>query len=168
LPKLRIKQGGGYARKGFIVLPPEEKPDEESFRYIAHEIAHLWWMHAPSASWEDWLNESFAEYSALMALRERFDDKTFREFLGRKGERIKDLPPILGLRREDEKAFDVLYNKGPLILSKLESRVGKQSFIRILREWSARKVRLTSEFMSVLGCVSSPKNRKWFEELLET
>jgi hypothetical protein len=168
LPKLRVKQGGGYARTGFVVLPPEEKPDEESFRYIAHEIAHLWWMHAPY--WEDWLNESFAEYSALMALRERFGDETFHEFLARKSERIKDLalPPIFGLRREDENAFNVLYNKGPVILSKLESKVGKQTLIRILRESSKRKVRLTSEFMDILSSASSQKNRNWFEKLLES
>jgi hypothetical protein len=170
LPKLRVNEGGGYARKDFVVLPPEEKPDEESFRYIAHEIAHLWWTHAPSASWEDWLNESFAEYSALMALRERFGDETFHDFLARKSEKIKDLalPPIFGLRREDENAFNVLYNKGPVILGKLESKVGKQTFIRILRESSKRKVRLTSQFMDILNSASSQKNRNWFEKLLES
>jgi hypothetical protein len=168
LPKLRVKEGGGYARTGFVVLPPEENPDEESFRYIAHEIAHLWWMHAPSASWEDWLNESFAEYSALMALRKRFGGETFHKFLGRKSQKIEDLPPILGLRRDDEKAFKVLYDKGPVILRKLESRVGKKAFIRILRESSTRKVRLTSEFMHILSNASSPKDTHWFEELLKT
>jgi hypothetical protein len=167
LPSFRI-EGGGYARRGFVVLCPEEKPNEESFRYIAHEIAHLWWAYAPSASWEDWLNESFAEYSALMALRERFGDETFQEFLRRKSERAKDLPPILGLRRENEKAFNVLYDKGPVILGKLESKVGRETFMRILKESSTRKVRLTSEFLNVLSLISSPKNRDWFEKLLET
>jgi hypothetical protein len=167
LPDFRI-EGGGYARKGFVVLCPEEKPDEESFRYIAHEIAHLWWMHAPSASWEDWLNESLAEYSALMALRERFGDETFQEFLSRKSERAKDSPPIFGLRREDEKAFNVLYDKGPVVLGKLENKVGRETFTRILRESSTRKVRVTGEFLNVLSRMSSPKNRDWFEELLET
>ena len=125
-------------------------------------------MNAPSTSWEDWLNESFAEYSALMALRERFGDATFHEFLRGKNERVKDLPPILGLQREDENAFNVLYDKGPIILGKLESKVGKETFIKILRESSRRKVRLTRDFMDVLSCISSPTNRKWFEELLET
>lgn len=167
LPNFRV-EGGGYARKGFVVLCPEEKPNKESFRYIAHKIAHLWWMNAPSASWEDWLNESFAEYSALMALRERFGDETFQEFLERKSERVKYLPPIFGLQRDDQKAFNVLYDKGPVILGKLESKVGKETFIRILRESSTRKVRLTSEFLDVLSYISSAKNRDCFEKLLET
>jgi hypothetical protein len=167
LPNIRV-EGGGYARKSFVVLPPKETFDQESFRYVAHEIAHLWWMYAPSASWEDWLNESFAEYSALMALRERFGDEAFNELLRRKSDNVKGLPPIFGLRREDEKAFNVLYDKGPVILGKLESKVGKKTFIRIMKESSTRKVKLTTEFMGVLSCISSPKNRKWFEELLKT
>jgi hypothetical protein len=167
LPSFRVK-GGGYARKGFVVLCPEEKPNEESFRYIAHEIAHLWWMNAPSTSWEDWLNESFAEYSALMALRERFSDETFQQFLQTKSEKVKGLPPIYGLQREDEKVFNVLYNKGPALLGKLESKIGKEMFLRILRESSTRKVRVTSEFLDVLNCISSAKNTEWFKELLET
>jgi hypothetical protein len=167
LPSFRVK-GGGYTRKGFVVLCPEEKPNEESFRYIAHEIAHLWWMNAPSASWEDWLNESFAEYSALMALRERFSDETFQEFLRRKSEKVKGLPSIHGLQREDEKAFNVLYNKGPALLGKLESQIGNEKFLRILRESSARKVRRTSDFLDILNCITSAESREWFKESLET
>jgi len=167
LPDFRVN-GGGYARKGFVVLCPEEKPNEESFRYIAHEIAHLWWMNAPSTSWEDWLNESFAEYSALMALRERFGAETFQEFLRRKSKKVKRLPPIHGLQREDEKAFNVLYDKGPALLGKLESKIGKEKFLRILRESSTRKVRLTGEFLDFLNSISSAKNREWFKKLLQT
>jgi len=36
-----------------------------------------WWANAPVNSWEDWLNESFAEYSALMAVRELFGAERF-------------------------------------------------------------------------------------------
>jgi len=47
-----------------------------------------------------------------------------------------------------EKAFNVLCNKGSVILRKFESRVGKQTFIRILRESSTPKVRLINEFIA--------------------
>jgi hypothetical protein len=45
---------------------------------------------------------------SLNGLERKFDNETFQEFLRRKSEKVKGLPPILGLRREDEKAFNVL------------------------------------------------------------
>jgi hypothetical protein len=36
---------------------------------LTHEVAHFWWSGAPSVTWENWLNEAFAEYSALMYVR---------------------------------------------------------------------------------------------------
>jgi hypothetical protein len=56
-------EGGGYARRGFIVLTPMEKGTDllSYFKYTAHELGHLWWWRAPADTWEDWLNESFAE-----------------------------------------------------------------------------------------------------------
>jgi len=167
LPKFRIEYGG-YTRKGFVVLCPEENLDEDFFRYIAHEIAHLWWLNAPTDSWEDWLNESFAEYSALMALREKWGNKTFQKFIRRKSKKIQELPSIVGLRRDDENAYQVLYNKGPILLNKLESRIGKKEFLKILDESSARKVKLTRGFLDILGCISSAENKEWFKKLLET
>ena len=75
--------GGGYCRDKLIVLTTstdgsiensikDASPEQQikTFRFIAHELSHLWWSKAESNSWEDCLNESFAEYSSLMATRE--------------------------------------------------------------------------------------------------
>jgi len=167
LPRFRVKWGG-YTRKGFVVLCPEEKLDDGFFRYLAHEIAHLWWLNAPTDSWEDWLNESFAEYSALIALREKWGNEKFQEFIRRKSEKIQDLPSIVGLRRDDEKAYQVLYNKGPVLLNRLEGRIGKEEFLKVLNETSAANARSTSEFLNVLRYKSSVEDKDWFQKLLET
>ena len=44
------------------------------FKYIAYELAHLWWCKSNPNSWEDLLNESFAEYSVRMELRKVFGE----------------------------------------------------------------------------------------------
>ncbi|MDT8401169.1 MAG: hypothetical protein RQ743_05700 [Bacteroidales bacterium] len=48
-------------------------------RYPAHEISRLWWLRADANTWEDWLNEGFAEYTALVVLRELYGKEYFEE-----------------------------------------------------------------------------------------
>ena len=77
---LSPRQGGSsYSRPGYVSLaysPPAE-PDGLLFT-LAHELAHFWWSRAPSWSWENWLNEAFAEYSALMYIRKSQGEAAFR------------------------------------------------------------------------------------------
>src|SRR5512133_705422 len=98
--------GGGYARRGLVVLSGLNERDyldqrEAYLRYLAHEAAHAWWWEAPTNTWEDWLNESFAEYSALLAVRERYGDETFERFLDKKRERVPADLPFWGFDRSD-------------------------------------------------------------------
>ena len=59
---------GGYSRKNFIMLSSRTF-NEYVLKNTAHEIGHFWWNKAPVESWHDWLNESFAEFSALQYIR---------------------------------------------------------------------------------------------------
>jgi len=47
---------------------------------------------------EDWLNESFAEYSALMAVRELFGTGRFQNIIAGKRKRSEGMPPIKALK----------------------------------------------------------------------
>lgn len=149
-------EGGGYTRTGFVVLPhiDAEAYTEQEIRYfsnLAHECAHLWWANAPVNSWEDWLNESFAEYSALMAVRELFGTAHFESILAKKLEHSEGMPPIRGVKRDDEKAFTVLYDKGCLMLYELEQMVGRKEFIELLRKTFQQKVSSTEQFLELVG-----------------
>lgn len=129
--------GGGYARKGFIVLSKISDSDfsnsrTDYLRYFAHEIAHLWFYSAPGESWEDWLNESFAEFAALMTLREMAGGEEFLKRINRKKEKINSLPPIRGIDRKSEQAYGVLYNKGCCRLYELEQEIGKEDFLKLM------------------------------------
>ena len=112
-------EGGGYGREGLIVLSTdfsEELYAEDILGYLAHEIAHLWWHHAPINTYEDWLNESFAEYSRMIACKKRFGEAWYEKRLAKYKETYNTTPPIIGLDRNDPQAFDVLYKKGTAIL----------------------------------------------------
>jgi len=147
--------GGAYTRTKFIVYQLMEKEPD----YIAHYFmgmsngfARIWWRNAPSDSWEDWLNESFAVYSTLMAVRERYGQGKFDELINQKRGFISrlDLPPLAGFELGGPLIAPMLYNKGPLILNELEVRIGNPRFMNLLKTVAGRKVASTAEFMSLV------------------
>ena len=134
----RRKIGGGYARTGGVVL---SDLDPEDFykniigyeKYFAHEFAHLWWHTANVNTWEDWINESFAEYSALMIIRKKHGQEVFDGIIERKKKAIDDTPPIWDFDRMGEDhgiVHQVLYNKGPVLLYELEENIGYEEFVK--------------------------------------
>lgn len=147
---------GGYARKGLIVL--SKLNDKYYFRakpgymvYFAHELAHLWWLNAPVDSWEDWLNESFAEYSALISLREVLGESEFASRIKKKAEGIEALPAIRGIKRNDDMAYQVLYNKGCYYLYELEQEIGRGKFLQLMRLIFTNRVNSTDRFLEILS-----------------
>ena len=160
--------GGGYCRPGLIVLTPNDQKQDVIgyFKYIAHEIAHLWWLKADVSTWEDWLNESFAEYSALLAVREFFGEEEFSKFIDAYKSKVKGLPPIKGLKRGDPKAWEVLYIKGPLVLYELEKSMGREKFIEFLKKVHMNNIQQTDKFLENLQQFSNRKTKEAVEEAL--
>lgn len=154
---------GSYYRKGFMALSQPDPDAGISFRLISHEIAHEWWSGAPTDNFEDWLNESFAEYSALMAIREKFGSELYRAWLDYKEFEATGAPPIIPPDPSWPKAHSTLYAKGPLVLHRLESRIGKSSFLELLREIFRRDVKSTVALLNLLEELGSRETREWFE-----
>lgn len=178
-------QGGGYARRGLVVLGGVNEHDyltqrENYLRYLAHEAAHAWWWSAPSASWEDWLNESFAEYSALMAVRERYGVEAFNRRMERKREQVASLLPtgalpIWEFNRSDtitneklERVEAQLYHKGPLLLHELAERISHRRFFDLCRGMQWAGVRTTSHFLDLLAELEGEDTRSWMEAALKS
>ncbi len=165
--------GGGFARPGLVVMLYDERFYEDDdatpvfLRYLAHEVSHLWWRQAPTTGWQDWLNESFAEMSALMLLRERFGEEVFAERVAAYREASADAPPIRGISRHHEQAFTTLYRKGPVLLAELEASIGRDAYLRFLRALADRKVTSTAECLDTLEEVVSADARAQLERGLE-
>lgn len=145
-------KGGGYARRNIVVLTPDglENPSV-AFRWIAHELAHLWWQRADATCWEDWLNESFAEFSSVVAVRRRFGESQADDLLNARQAKLQGLPPIVGLPREHEQAHAVLYAKGCVLLHRLEQAIGREAMMRLLRRMNDLKVYTTEGFLESLA-----------------
>ncbi len=170
------KIGGGYARTVGVVL---SELDQEKYyanivqyeRYFAHEFAHLWWYKADVSTWEDWINESFAEYSALMFIRKKHGHEVFDNIIERMEKNIEDTPPIWGFdrMREDRRIVQkVLYNKGPVLLFELEQIIGHKEFVKFCRELITNNISTTSELLKLLETTKGQDTSEYFEKILKT
>jgi hypothetical protein len=160
-------QGGGYARKNFIVMRTKTF-NMHTRKGIGHEMAHFWWSNAETSSWEDWLNEAFAEYSMLMYLRERLGQVVFDEYIALYQDKTKDTPPIYNIDRNGPDAYNVLYNKGSLILHQLEQKMGQEEFKNFLRMTADNKISNTADLLSMLTNNFSGELSIWLESKIKT
>ena len=156
---------GGYGRVNFATLRTDRFNDYTR-RGIAHEMAHFWWSNANAASWEDWLNEAFAEYSMLMYVRDRLGNEAFKNWIEKYRENAHDTPPIWGIDRNSPEAYTVLYEKGALLLYELELRLGQYNFMSFLRLTLENEVKTTAEMLALVEKALSNSDRIWLEEQL--
>lgn len=172
----RRETGGGYARTGGVVLSglDREKFYEDMIRYekyFAHEFAHLWWYRADVNTWEDWINESFAEYSALMIIRKKHGQEVFDNIIERKGDAMKDTPSIWGFDRMGEDnglVHQVLYNKGPVLLYELEESIGHEAFVKFCSNLISSNINSTLELLKILEATNGKDVSESFEKNLKT
>lgn len=158
--------GGGYNRSKFISLR-FKKLNYSAKKTIAHEIAHFWATGANPTTWQDWLNESFAEYSALMFVKERLSEEVFDKFITQYKKTTLNLNGIWGALRESDKAYFIFYRKGALVLNDLNIKVGAKTFKKILNLKSQKKIVKTIDFLNLLEEVSGKETRNWFENKLK-
>jgi hypothetical protein len=161
------REGGGYSRKYFVSMPGNEFNFNTRFGN-AHEIAHFWWLNAPVNTWEDWLNEAFAQYSALLYIRERLGNREFRTQIQQYEETIDGTPPIWGIDRNSQQAYHVLYFKGALILHSLEQIMGEKPFFELLKEVSTSEVSSTQELLDLITLHASENISDWLEDQLRS
>lgn len=170
------RMGGGYARTGGVVLSDLDKEKYYSNiikyeKYFAHEFGHLWWYKAGVSTWEDWINESFAEYSALMFIRTKHGQEVFDNIIKRMKETIVDTPPIWDFDRmgEDFRLVQkVLYNKGPVLLYELEQIIGQKAFAEFCNELIVNDIITTSGLLKLLETTQGKDLAEGFETMLKT
>ncbi|ANM28872.1 hypothetical protein ABI59_03525 [Acidobacteria bacterium Mor1] len=114
---------------------------------FAHEIAHQYWGHVVKmGSWdEQWITESFAEYTAAMAIRQLKGDQGYSKMVGewkRQAGLVKDAGAIpVAMRLADASVdgnlarFNLLYNKGPYVLYALHQEIGDDKFAAFMRNY---------------------------------
>jgi hypothetical protein len=162
MPELNIIEindfGFGQAPPGTMFITKEAfNPliEEENQLYsqgvnerFAHEIAHQYWGTAvkmPSRE-EQWLTESFAEYSAALFLKAYKNEATFnalvKHWRSRATFATSEVPIPLANRAYASDArtrffirTGLLYDKGPAVLRALHKELGDETFFTFLKSY---------------------------------
>jgi hypothetical protein len=134
---------GGFARVGMTVFSEgrtleqlAQNPLASILKGSAHESGHFWWNFG--AGQGDWINESFAEYFALLAVKEINGDQAFASELVRCREAVKELPDDAPAISEvpfnnDGDGYTIRYQKGALMLDHLRQVLGDEAFYEASR-----------------------------------
>ncbi|CAN5317888.1 hypothetical protein BH09PSE6_BH09PSE6_19900 [soil metagenome] len=129
---------------GFIarVKPDDPHDIDYPFYITAHEVAHQWWGHqvvAADVQGSTMIIESFAQYSALMAMKQHFGAARMHRFLsyelnryltGRGFEQKKEQP----LARVENQQY-IHYAKGSLVMYALQDYLGEDVVNGVLKKF---------------------------------
>ena len=151
---------------------------------ILHEMAHMWFGDMVTMSWWDdlWLNESFAEWSAYLALSEatRFKDAWSEFSSARKNwayrqDQLSSTHPIIADMVDIEAVnanFDgITYAKGASVLQQLTEHVGRPQFIAGLQKYFAKHAwgnTTLNDLLVELEATSGRKLDAWIKTWLQT
>ncbi len=158
---------------------------------IAHEVAHSWFPHVAKIyrAEENWLSESFADYTSAECLLRSMQDKAHAEyFFNRKlsawkfeskeigeGASIFLAPHISGEKDSDALAVRYLwYSKGPLVLHALRQELqrqegrekGEKDFMAWMRAYAQNfkfKTGETRHLVGILNQITQKDWQPWFE-----
>lgn len=171
LPEAKIvvhdRAQSGYSRKTLIALSQISGRDQSKLmQFICHELAHYWSMRGAANTVENWLNETFADYVALMAVREEMGEEVFEGFLDSyraQLDKAGDLPPIWTPEYQERGPYLVQYRKGPLALAALEERLGRDVFAQFVHRYMTEEIATTPALLEALEEVAGADARAQFE-----
>jgi len=158
-PMQRGQGRAGIARLGLIVTSEgrvkeamANDPGYTLFQDIAHEIGHFWWNFGTGQG--DWINESFAEYSSALAVRDIVSQDKFDAVIAGYRKTVAGLPadaPSLATVPADGSGFFVRYYKGSLMLDDFRRTLGDAAFFAAAHEFFEiykSKGAVTADFLS--------------------
>jgi hypothetical protein len=146
---------------------------------FAHEIAHQYWGHVvrmPSPE-EQWLTESFAEYSAALALRKLKGEGAYNRLVSvwrgraRDGLSVAPIPYANRIVGDPTTAFAqrfaLLYAKGPYLLYTLHRELGDTTFLTFMKSYTKSfsfKFGTTNDVAGLLQFMTKKDYRPFFEK----
>jgi hypothetical protein len=133
------KGGGAYFRKELMVIDRikfsrrKGKREDDAMSLLAHELGHNWFTGADTATWEDWLNETGAEWAALLYLLSTGNQKLFDKKI-RLGKRTYRRTPVIKppdlTRPTDTWGVHI---RGVMLFYEIYRRHGAETVLQLLR-----------------------------------
>lgn len=157
----RDELGYQYNRRDMIITGT----DFNDHGNISHEIAHYWWSKANFIN-EPWMNESFANYSMYLVLKE-YDFEDYKRLLARNRELSKNAIPVASASLFTADSYNSYYHKGALHLIDLEGKIGSDLMRQLISSCVEKRINTTENFLRELENLTNKENRTYFEDLLK-
>lgn len=127
---------------GFIMNIDDEKDVDMAFYITAHEVAHQWWglqLEAANVQGQNLILETLAQYSAMMVLKEKYNDEEVQQFLKLQLDDYteanlkssKEELPLALVENEEH----IYYNKGALVMYELQKHIGEENVNKALQNF---------------------------------
>ena len=125
-----LTSGGAYKRDGLIVCISPGTDEKEAVTVNAHELAHEWCSGADCGSWEDWLNETTAEWSMLLYCLDRGKTDIFDAMIG---EHLAKAPGLPTIKTDDGSRPEGVHTKGTVLFYELFKAFGAETIKSIIK-----------------------------------
>ncbi len=125
-----LTSGGAYKRDGLIVCISPGTDEKEAVTVNAHELAHEWCTGADAWSWEDWLNETTAEWSMLLYCLDRGKNDIFDAMIG---EHLAKAPGLPTIKTDDGSRPEGVHTKGTVLFYELFKAFGAETIKSIIK-----------------------------------
>lgn len=142
-----ITVGGGYRRKDFMWCTTLGNNDLETTWLLAHETAHIWCFGANCNSWEDWLNETTAEWASLLFALHKNDIVLFDYILEPKIKKYNLFPTI---KTPDGSRPDGVHEKGTILFYKIYKTFGAEAVRSVVRAFVDLEYKNTASLLQKL------------------
>jgi aminopeptidase N len=163
---------------GFIADLRDPDDIDYVFYVTAHEVAHQWWAHqvvGANVQGTTMLDETFAQYSALMVQEQEYGPAQMRKFLKyeldrylseRRGEVVEEMP----LARVENQPY-IHYRKGSVVMYALKDYLGEELIDKTLARFDRDTAfqqppyTTTREFLDDLQQYAGPQWSPLIEDL---
>lgn len=127
---------GAYFRAGLMVIDKasedKSKMCDDVIWLLGHELGHNWFNNANTSSWEDWLNETGAEWAMLLYLLYCGNNALFAKKIERANQNYKDtetIKPAIGELRP----YTGVHFRGVALFYNMYKRFGSEMILTILQ-----------------------------------
>jgi hypothetical protein len=142
-----ITTGGGYRRKDLMVCCTLGENDMEIAWLLAHETAHIWCEGAQMDSWEDWLNETTAEWASMLYALDQNNSTLFHFIIDQKIERVRNYQAI---KTKDKSRPDGVHDKGSVLFYTIYKKYGVEKIKKIVNGFARLKVKNTDNYIKMI------------------
>lgn len=139
-----LTSGGAYKRDGLIVCISPGTDEKDAVGVNAHELAHEWCTGADVGSWEDWLNETTAEWSMLLYCLDSGKTDIFNAMTEEHLVKASELPPI---KTEDGSRPEGVHTKGTALFYELYKAFGAEAIKSVIRIFVGLDVKTTEKLL---------------------